>query len=182
MKRRTKISLAILLGLLVTLLVLSRFFRMSVVIGQSMDPTLETWDYCVSRRVNPYQPRRGDIVTFRTADDPPLYFIKRVIALPGETLAIEHGLAKINGQPLPEPYTTVNPRWDLEPTRLPDGKIYVLSDNRTNDMEDYVQGMVAVRLVQSRLLWHWRWRGLRERFRVKFLPAATAPNQGGGRS
>ena len=96
--------------------------------------------------------------------------------------AIEHGLAKINGQPLPEPYTTVNPRWDLEPTRLPDGKIYVLSDNRTNDMEDYVQGMVAVRLVQSRLLWHWRWRGLRERFRVKFLPAATAPNQGGGRS
>ncbi|HUJ11109.1 MAG TPA: signal peptidase I, partial [Verrucomicrobiae bacterium] len=87
-----------------------------VVVGDSMTPTLRSWDLCLMRRVYHYQPRRGDIVVFRTADDPPLYFVKRVIALPGESLAIDDGVVCINGVPLKEPYTTVNPDWQMDPT------------------------------------------------------------------
>jgi hypothetical protein len=105
-----------------------------------------------------------------------------VVALPGETMAIERGVVRINGQPLPEPYTTVNPRWNVDPTLVPDRKIYVLSDNRRSDREDYVQGMVAIRLVESRLLWRWRWHGLADRFRVKTMPGTPAPTSGGGHS
>src|SRR5258708_6175734 len=87
-----------------------------IVYGDSMSPTLKTWDFCLMQCVRHYEPRRGDIVVFRTAEEfdkrgrplPPLYFVKRVIALPGETVSIERGVFKINGAPLSEPYTTIN--------------------------------------------------------------------------
>ena len=129
-----------------------------IVYGESMSPTLKTWDFCLMQRVRHYEPRRGDIVVFRTADNPPLYFVKRVIALPGETVAIEHGVFKINGVPLAESYTSINTGWQMEPIPLPAGKIFVVGDNRDFDLEDYVKGPVATRLVQERMLWHWRWK------------------------
>ena len=129
-----------------------------IVVGDSMTPTLKSWDLCVMPRVYHYQPRRGDIVMFRTADDPPLYFVKRVIALPRETIAIEHGVVRINGVTLPEPYTTVNPEWQMEPTPVPQNKVFVVGDNRDLPEEEYVLGLVATRLVKARLLGHWRWK------------------------
>jgi len=129
-----------------------------IVYGDSMSPTLKSWELCVMQRVRHYEPRRGDIVVFRTADDPPLYFVKRVIALPGETVAIERGVFKINGAPLAEPYTTINPGWQMDPIPLPEGKTFVIGDNRDFDLEDYVKGPVATRLIQERMLWHWRWK------------------------
>jgi signal peptidase I len=129
-----------------------------IVYGDSMSPTLKSWELCVMQRVRHYEPRRGDIVEFRTADDPPLYFVKRVIALPGETVAIEHGVFKINGVPLSELYTTVNPNWQMEPLLLHAGKIFVVGDNRDFDLEDYVKGPVAIRWVKSLMAWHWRWK------------------------
>ena len=100
---------------------------------------------------------RGDIIMFRTADDPPLRFIKRIIALPGETIEIRAGKVFINQQPLTEPYTVVNPAWFLA-TNVPPGKVYVIGDNRNVPMDIAVQGLVAVRLVQAKLVAHWRWR------------------------
>jgi signal peptidase I len=129
-----------------------------IVYGDSMSPTLKSWELCLMQPVRHYEPRRGDIVEFRTADDPPLYFVKRVIALPGETVSIEHGVSKINGTPLSEPYTTINATWQMEPLLLPAGRVFVVGDNRDFDLEDYVKGPVAIRLVQSLLIWHWRWK------------------------
>jgi signal peptidase I len=104
-------------------------------------------------------------VVFRTSEFdtqgrrvPPLYFVKRVIALPGETIAIENGLIKINSVPQPEPYTTINADWQMAPKTVPDRKVFVIGDNRDLPEEDYVLGLVATRLVKARMLWHWRWK------------------------
>jgi signal peptidase I len=129
-----------------------------IVVGDSMSPTLKSWDLCLMPRVYHYRPRRGDIVMFRTADDPPLYFVKRVIALPNETIAIANGVVRINDVPLAEPYTTVNPEWQMEPTLVPQNKVFVIGDNREQPEEEYVLGLVSTRLVKARMLWHWRWR------------------------
>jgi len=129
-----------------------------VVVGESMTPTLQSWDLCLMRRMYHYQPKRGDIVVFRTADDPPLYFVKRVVALPGETIAIESGVVHIDAVPLPEPYTTANSEWQMDATPVPQGKVFVIGDNRDLPREDYVLGLVATRLVQARMFWHWRWK------------------------
>ena len=130
MKRRTKLSLAVAAVAVVLFLVMRFVVTPYVVVGDSMLPTLKSWDFCLMARVHGYQPRRGDIVTFRTADDPPLYFIKRVVGLPGETVAIRHGVVTVNGQPLDEPYTTTNPTWEMEAVEVPTDKVFVLGDNR----------------------------------------------------
>ena len=141
------------------LLLLTRLFvRTHIVIGESMTPTLRPLDLCFMQVIRHYQPQRGDIVVFRTADDPPLFFIKRVIALPGETLSIERGITRINGATLAEPYTKISPSWQMDPTPVPDGKVFVIGDNRDLPPEDYVLGLVATRLIKARLLWHWRWK------------------------
>ena len=158
MKGRAK-SLLWLLILGACLLLVVRFVVTPyVVVGDSMSPTLKSWDLCLMQRVRHYEPQRGEIVVFRTADDPPLHFVKRVIAVPGETVAIERGVFTINHAALSEPYTTVNPDWQMEPTTVPDGKVFVVGDNRDFEREVYVQGLVATRLVQARMLGHWRWK------------------------
>src|ERR1700689_1550630 len=158
MKRRGKSLLRLLIVGFVVFLVVKFIAVPRIVYGDSMSPTLKSWELCAMQPVRHYEPRRGDIIVFRTADDPPLYFIKRVIGLPGETVSIERGVFKINGAHLAEPYTTANPNWQMEPISLPAGKIFVVGDNRDFDLEDYVKGPVATRLVQSGMLWHWRWK------------------------
>ena len=158
MKRGAK-SLLRLLVIGVSVFLVVKFIAVPrIVYGDSMSPTLKSWELCVMQRVRHYEPRRGDIVVFRTADDPPLYFVKRVIALPGETVSIEHGVFKINGAPLSEPYTAINADWEMEPTPLPAGRIFMVGDNRDFELDAYVKGPVATRLVQARMLWHWRWK------------------------
>src|ERR1039457_608673 len=145
MKRGAKSLLRLLVIGAVVFLVVKFIAVPRIVYGESMSPTLKSWELCVMQRVWHYQPRRGDIVTFRTADDPPLYFVKRVIALPGETASIEHGVFYIDGKPLSEPYTTINPEWQMERTAVPDGKVFVVGDNRDLEREVYVHGLVATR-------------------------------------
>ena len=159
MRRRMIQAAAVLAAMGVILLFVVKFIGApTVVIGDSMVPTLRSWEVCWMQRVRPYAPTRGDIVMFRTADDPPLRFIKRVIALPGERIEIQAGIVFINQQPLPEPYTFVNPAWSLAATNIPPGKVYVIGDNRAVLMDIAVQGLVATRLVQAKLAAHWRWR------------------------
>ena len=75
MKRRVKILLLVaLIMFLLGKFVLSPY----VVVGTSMMPTLRDMDLCLMRRTWHYRPARGDIVVFRTADAPPLRFVKRV--------------------------------------------------------------------------------------------------------
>jgi signal peptidase I len=158
MKRRAKSLLWLVVAGLGLFFVVKFVVAPYLVVGESMTPTLQSWDLCLMQRVSRYQPKRGDIVVFRTADDPPLYFVKRVIALPGETISISDGVFKINGVPVLEPYTTINAGWQMEPTLVPVGKVFVVGDNRDFEREDYVQGLVATRLVRARMFWHWRWK------------------------
>ena len=158
MNRRRKRLLGLLLVSGGIGIVAKFFVSPFLVVGESMTPTLANQELCLVSKFPQYEPRRGDIVVFRTSNRPPLRFVKRVVALPGETLAIQHGVVKINGTPVPEPYTTVNADWELPPTVVPAEKVYVIGDNRTVSMDDTLHGLVATHLVEARLLAHWRWR------------------------
>jgi len=48
------------------------------------------------------EPKRGDVVVFRYPKDPSIDYIKRVIGLPGDTIAYENKRLTINGTPVPE--------------------------------------------------------------------------------
>ena len=98
-------------------------------------------------------PKRGDIVVFET---PPLAiercgaggtFVKRVIALPGETWRMDNGVVFINGKRLVEPYLRPDRRGtDTEPpTRVRKGRYVMLGDNRLHSCDSRAWGDVPRR-------------------------------------
>jgi len=78
-------------------------------------------------------------------------FIKRVIALPGETIEIRHDVVYINGKPLDEPYLTQAARdstGDYPMHTVPDDALFVMGDNRANSADSrYGLGFVPLEKV-----------------------------------
>lgn len=107
------------------------FFRfgigMSVISGNSMSPTLHDGDLVLIKKAF-IHPERSDIILVR---DPNGYnIIKRVIAIPGESIEIINGMVYINNQPLKESYSA-GESLDIPKTTVPDGHYFVIGDNRT---------------------------------------------------
>ena len=82
--------------------------------GISMEPTYDDGTVNLVNRFSYYwkQPARGDVVAIRTSGSH-IMFLKRIIGLPGETIAIEEGVVLINGKPLDEPYLLNRQPWDV---------------------------------------------------------------------
>jgi len=85
--------------------------------------------------VNFADPARGDIIVFKDQEGGPIPFIKRIIGLPGETVAVRGATVFINGRPLHDSwgrYLGAAPRPDFGPVTVPAGRYFVMGDNRNN--------------------------------------------------
>ena len=105
----------------------------------SMENTIMTNDKLIALRTSYWfkDPKRGDIIIFKYPEDEREWYIKRVIALPGETVQVKDGKVYINGssKPLSEPYIKEEPVEDFGPYKVPKNGYFVMGDNR-NDSKD----------------------------------------------
>jgi signal peptidase I len=116
--------------------------------------------------------RRGDILVFRFPEDPRRSFVKRVVALPGETVSIADKRVHVDGRELIEPYAfhSDDNTWSndpstseehrrrdqLSPTRVPDGAYFLLGDNRDDSSDSRSWGPVPGGHILGRaLLVYW---------------------------
>jgi len=76
-------------------------------------------------------PKRGEIIVFHSPYPNNPDYVKRVIAVPGETISIKNGTILVNDRPLEEPYITNKSVSNMQPTIIPPGEIFVLGDNRS---------------------------------------------------
>ena len=82
-----------------------------------------------------HEPERGDVIVFHP---PPPHnpkanpFIKRIIALPGDTVEVKKGFVYINGSQLDEPYIKEPPNYTFSQYKIPEDNYFVLGDNRNN--------------------------------------------------
>ena len=88
------------------------------------------------------EPSRGDIIVFRFPRDPSRDFIKRVIAVPGDTVEIRQGRVFVNGQFVDEAYINEVGNYTSPPQRIVPGEYFVLGDNRNNSSDSHVWGTV----------------------------------------
>lgn len=147
--RNWKLTLVRLVVLIVTCFIMFRFILLPVrVEGISMLPTCENGSVNFVNRLAylRHGPKRGDVVGIRLSHPsimwPSLMYLKRVIGLPGESVAFVNGVVFINGHMLHEPYEKFDCDWNLPPVKLGPTEYFVVGDNRTMPPEFHVKGKV----------------------------------------
>jgi signal peptidase I len=122
------------------------------VYGSCMEPNLFTGERLLGNKLayHLHNVHRGDIVVFRPPHRPDTPFIKRVVALPGETVEIRHSQVYIDGTPLSEPYLRYMWRDNRPAERVPDGFLFVMGDNRDNSSDSRSWGDVPVKNVEAK--------------------------------
>jgi signal peptidase I len=113
--------------------------------GLSMVPTLQNGEFVLVNRLA-YRlgsPTRGDIIVFRSVNQPDLDLIKRVIGTPGDEVAIGDGRVIVNGVALIEPYINAEPRYNGH-WSVPAGYLFVLGDNRNDSSDSHAWGLLPI--------------------------------------
>ena len=106
------------------------------VYGSSMLPGTEEGDYIMVSKATYFfnEPKRGDIIVFHSPQNP-TDLIKRVIAVPGDTVEIRDDKVLLNDAPLVEPYTLEPFHYLMPPREIPADNYFVLGDNRNNSAD-----------------------------------------------
>ena len=140
--RNPRVTLVRVAVLIVTCFVVFKFILLPARIeGISMLPTYQDRSVNFVNRLayRWHEPRRGDVVGIRLAG-PHVMYMKRIIGLPGETVAFAGGRVLINGEVLDEPYEKTPCDWNCPPVKLGPDEYFVVGDNRTMPWEDHVFG------------------------------------------
>jgi signal peptidase I len=124
--------------------VFNRFVLLPIQVeGISMLPTYKdrSWNLVNRLAYLRHEPQRGDVVSIRLAGIHVMY-LKRIIGLPGETVAFKNGRVLINGEVLDEPYEKSPCDWNRAPVTLDSDEYFVVGDNRTMPWEQHKLGIV----------------------------------------
>lgn len=163
---------ALLIAFALAFIVRTFFFAPIVVDGPSMQPTLHDRDQMIVNKFNYRisEPDRFDVVVFHATDKKD--FIKRVIGLPGEHVAVKDDVLYIDGKEVKEPFLS-GQKERLKPFQLltndftlenlpgnyeeiPDGHVLVLGDNRGNSTDSRVLGVISEdQIVGNTSLIYW---------------------------
>ncbi|SDQ61148.1 signal peptidase I [Virgibacillus subterraneus] len=163
---------ALLIAFALAFIVRTFFFAPIVVDGPSMMPTLHDRDQMI---VNKFlydidEPKRFDIVVFHASDQKD--FIKRIIGLPGEHVAVDDDVLYINGEEVKEPFLTAQKQNRMstnsltsefkleelpgEYKQIPEDHVLVLGDNRNNSTDSRMLGLIPMdQIVGKTSLIYW---------------------------
>lgn len=178
---------------LAVFLVLAFLLRASVVEAfkipsESMKPTLQRGDHILVSKFSyglrlPFmrevlfsyaEPKRGDVVVFTRPDEvgtledeSAINIIKRVVALPGERIAVRNRMLYIDGVPHPEEYARWEengiPEGEFDEALVPPGHVFLLGDNRdhSKDSRFWAYHFLNTDLIKGRaLIIYWSWYSL----------------------
>lgn len=164
-------------------------FQMFKIPTGSMEDNLKVGDHIIVnkfiygpastplRQVMPLREvRRGDIIVFRYPLQPETDYVKRVIALPGDTVEIRDKVVWLNGKPLDEPYVihddpTIYPyrpalpdpyrsRDQMAPVYIQPGQYWAMGDNRDRSSDSRYWGTVPRSMIKGRaFMVYWSFQG-----------------------
>lgn len=144
------------IGFILLMLLVFFIFRYAlgiiVISGNSMSPTIENRDIIISSNIF-YSPERNDIILFR--DENGFDVVKRIIALPNQTIEISDGTVFVDGDPIDESFVTGTPN-DMEETVVDEDAYFVMGDNRTPgeslDSRSHDIGSIAEERIKGEFL------------------------------
>ncbi len=138
----------------VSVLIILFLYQPVRVEGTSMLPRLEDRDRLFINKFVYHisSIERGDVVVFHYPRDPAKSYIKRVIALPGDRLRIDHGQVWVNGKALAEKYVPLMYRdtRSYAATIIPDDCYFVMGDHRSISSDSREFGFVERDLIYGK--------------------------------
>ena len=144
------------IAVIVCVLLITYVVQAFKVQGTSMSPELADGERILVNKFVYYvgEIHREDVVVFWYPEDPDLSFIKRVIALPGETVEIRSGAVYINGRLLEEPYVSERnaDHRSFPPQEIRPGHFFVLGDNRRGSNDSRSWGLVPERYIYGKAI------------------------------
>ena len=169
-------AIAILLAIFIRTFIVQAF----KIPSGSMLPTLQIGDHllvskCIYGMKIPFSgttlipmksPERSDVIVFKYPRDPSVDYIKRVVGLPGETLKIINKQVYINGKAIEDSHAHFSsqnilpgsPRDNLSPITIPEGKVFVMGDNRDNSHDSRFWGFVDQKNILGKaFIIYWSW-------------------------
>lgn len=180
---------AIVIAVLIALFLRAYVVQAFTIPSGSMLPTLQIGDYLLVNKFIygteiPFtdksvlavrKPGRGDIIVFKYPEDHSRDFIKRVIAVPGDTVESVDKHIFINGEPVEYPFAQytdpnsipgdlVSPdrpwgrRDNFGPFTVPEGKLFVMGDNRDDSHDSRFWGLVDIKEIRGKaFIIYWSW-------------------------
>ena len=173
---------AILIAIVLALFIRTFVVQAFKIPSGSMEPTLQIGDHILVNKFIygvkiPYlrktiipvsEPDRGDIIVFRYPEDPDKDFIKRVIAVPGDTVEIRNKIIYVDGAAVKNDVGVhtdsrvlsgaINHRDNLKPLTVPAGSYFVMGDNRDNSYDSRFWGFVEDRSIKGKaFIIYWSW-------------------------
>jgi signal peptidase I len=176
LKKYNKIMIYIAIVVLLTifstsvkLLVRNNYVQAFKIPAGSMEPTLLIGDHIlVDRQMSARNPKRGDLVIFEYPEDPSKDFVKRVVAVGGDIVAIRDKELYINNSPVKESYSvhkeldviqaSQNPRDNYGPETVPTGSYFMMGDNRDRSYDSRFWGFVEKSKIKGtvrNIYWSW---------------------------
>jgi signal peptidase I len=173
---------AIVVALVLALIIRTFVVQAFKIPSGSMEPTLEIGDHILvnkfiygtkipftSLNLLPWKdPERGDVIVFIYPLEPDKDFIKRVIAVAGDSVRIVNKKVYINGAEVPDPHAVykddtilrgeAQKRDNFGPVTVPPGNLFVLGDNRDRSLDSRFWGFVPLKDVKGKaFIIYWSW-------------------------
>ena len=135
--------LVIVVAVAAALLIRTFIFEPVRVDGTSMLNTLQDNEYMI---VTKYQylfsdPDRYDVVICHYPNRGNTNFVKRIVGIPGDTVAMHDGVLYVNGEAIDEPYIDYKANYDMQDQVVKEGHYFVLGDNRSNSNDSHAPGV-----------------------------------------
>jgi signal peptidase I len=128
--------------------------------GSSMYSTLHHSEFVLVNKLAYMrsEPQHGDIIVFNYPNDPSEQFVKRIIAVPGDSIEIRQGSVYVNGEKIIEPYIDRGAqlagfaeRDELPPQTVPSGAYFVMGDNRRGSRDSREWGFLERKFIVGKV-------------------------------
>lgn len=128
--------------------------------GKAMEPNYIDGQYYLTSKIayRKGSPQRGDVIVFASPNNPDIDYIKRIIALPGETVELKNGRVYVNDRVLEEPYLAPNTETlgsqflpENQKVTVPENQYFVLGDNRAHSSDSREWGFVQKEKIAGKV-------------------------------